>query len=460
MNRRDFLTAGLAAAGAGIALSSCASGQPSPVLPSSAPARPAGRRSVVGLACEALPTVRIAVVGLGWRGGPAVERLLQVDGAAVTAICDLVPAKIAAAQKAIRDAGRPAAFECGAGDPEAWRVLCDRDDVDLLYICTPWDLHVPMAVAAMRAGKHAGVEVPAALTIDDCWQLVDTAEETRRHCMMLENVCYDFFEMATLRMVREGVFGDIVHAECAYIHDLRHLKFDKDNGYEGMWRLDHSVRRNGNLYPTHGLGPVAQCMGINRGDRFDHLVSMSTDQFGLSLFAKENFGADSSEARRRYALGDMNTSLVRTANGRTVMIQHDTTSPRPYSRIHLMSGTRGIVMKYPKRLVALEPDAHDWLEDEKLEQLVERHRHPLEAAIGARAREVGGHGGMDFVMDWRLVHCLRRGLPLDQDVYDAAAWSSICELSERSVGNRSCPVEVPDFTRGAWKTTPPLEIVS
>jgi len=460
MNRRDFLAAGALAAGAGMALSACSAASSPAVLASAAPPRPAGRSSVVGLACDPIPTVRIAVIGLGWRGGPAVERLLHVEGAEIVALCDLVPEKIAASQKALRDAGRAEAFACGAGDPEAWHQLCDRDDIDLVYICTPWEWHVPMAVAAMRAGKHVGVEVPAALTIDECWQLVDTAEETRRHCMMLENCCYDFFEMATLRMVREGLLGEIVHAECAYIHDLRALKFDKANGYHEMWRLAHSVRRDGNLYPTHGLGPVAQCMNINRGDRFDHLVSMSTDQFGLSLYARETFGADSPEARQPYALGDMNTSLVRTAGGRTVMIQHDTTSPRPYSRIHLLSGTKGAVMKYPKRLAAFEPDAHKWVDDEKLDALVEHYRHPLEAAIGAKAKEVGGHGGMDFVMDWRLVHCLRNGLPLDQDVYDAATWSSICELSERSVRNRSCPVEVPDFTRGAWKTTQPLGIVS
>ncbi len=311
----------------------------------------------------------------------------------------------------------------------------------------------------MQQGKHAAIEVPAAMTIDECWQLVDTAEQTQRHCMMLENCCYDFFELATLNMARNGVFGDIMHAECAYIHDLRWLKFEKENGYQGMWRLQWSKSHTGNLYPTHGLGPVAQIMGINRGDRFEYLTSMSTDQEGMTLYAENTFGKDSSEARQHYELGDMSTTLIRTSRGKTIMVQHDTTSPRPYSRIHLLSGTKGIAQKWPDRRIALEPDAHSWLDTERYDKLINEYEHPLARKVGEKAREVGGHGGMDFIMDWRLIQCLREGLPLDQDVYDAAAWSSIVELSELSAGDRSNSVKVPDFTRGVWEETEPLGIV-
>jgi len=226
-----------------------------------------------------------------------------------------------------------------------------------------------------------------------------------------------------------------------------------------MWRLDWSKDHSGNLYPTHGLGPVAQTMGINRGDRFDYLSSMSTNQLGMSLYAKDKFGENSPEAMQGYELGDMNTTLIKTSNGKTIMVQHDTTSPRPYSRIHLISGTKGIAQKWPDRRIALEPEAHGWLDTEKYDKLINEYEHPLAKKVGEKAREVGGHGGMDFIMDWRLIQCLREGLPLDQNVYDAAAWSSVVELSEISVRDRSNSVKVPDFTRGVWKDTEPLGIV-
>jgi hypothetical protein len=248
---------------------------------------------------------------------------------------------------------------------------------------------------------------------------------------------------------------DIMHAECAYIHDLRWLKFNKKDGYWNMWRLQYSKWHTGNLYPTHGLGPVAQIMKINRGDRMEYLTSMSSNQVGMSLYAREKFGADSPEARQNYRLGDMNTTLVQTFDGKTIMIQHDTTSPRSYSRIHLLSGTKGIAQKWPRQQVALEPNAHQWLKKEDFDTLMAQYEHPISREIGEKAKQVGGHGGMDFIMDYRLIYCLRNGLPLDQDVYDAATWSSIVELSEISVKNHSSAVEVPDFTRGAWETGKP-----
>ncbi|MEN8225239.1 MAG: Gfo/Idh/MocA family oxidoreductase [Bacteroidota bacterium] len=418
-----------------------------------------GQKSVMGLRTEPLQTVRIGLIGLGMRGMGAVGRLLNVEGVEITALCDIIPERVQKAKKIVTDKGReePAAY----GDTDDhWMKMCERDDIDLIYACTPWRYHTPNAVYAMKQGKHAAVEVPAAMTLEECWQLVDTAEQTQRHCMMLENCCYDFFELATLNMARNGVFGEVNHAECAYIHDLRRLKFDKETGYQGMWRLNWSKDHTGNLYPTHGLGPVAQVLGINRSDKFDYLSSMSTKQLGMSLYAENKFGDDSPEAKQSYALGDMNTTLIKTSKGKTIMVQHDTTSPRPYSRIHMISGTKGMAQKWPDRRMALEPDSHHWMDDEKYDEMINKYEHPLAKKVGEKAREVGGHGGMDFIMDWRLIQCLREGLPLDQDVYDAAAWSSVVELSEISVRDRSNSVKVPDFTRGVWKDTKPLGIVS
>jgi predicted dehydrogenase len=416
-------------------------------------------KNVVGLACEPLEKVRIGFIGLGMRGPDAVDRMMKIEGVEIKAICDLIPERVKSVQEMVKKEGRPEAIEYFGSD-DAWMKMCERDDIDLIYSCTPWHLHVPNAVYAMKHGKHAAIEVPAATILKDCWELVNTAEKTRRHCMMLENCCYDFFELATLNMVREGLLGEIIHAECAYIHDLRWLKFDKEKGYQGMWRLKHSIKHTGSLYPTHGIGPVAQIMNINRGDKFDYLSSMSSNQFGMSIYAKEKFGTGSPEANQTYKLGDMNTTLVKTSNGHTIMIQHDTTSPRPYSRIHLLSGTKGIAMKWPQQRIALEPNAHSWLKDDEFKTVMEKYEHPLAKKIGEKAKEVGGHGGMDFIMDWRLIYCLRNGLPLDQDVYDAASWSALIELSEISTLNKSKSVEVPDFTRGAWKTTSPIGIVS
>jgi predicted dehydrogenase len=457
-NRRDFIriaAAGAAALGLGL---KGVRGNLAEFQGLIAPEREPGQKSVMGLACEPLEKVRIGVIGLGMRGSEAVSRLLNVDGVVIKAVCDVQPEKVAQVQKNVTDLGLPKPEGFSAG-PDDWMKLCERDDIDLVYSCTPWYLHTPNAVYAMKHGKHAAIEVPGATTLEDCWSLVNTAEETQRHCMMLENCCYDFFELATLNMARNGVFGEIMHAECAYIHDLRWLKFDEKTGYYNMWRLKYSMNHNGNLYPTHGLGPVAQIMGINRGDRMEYLTSTSTNQVGMSLYAKNKFGENSPEFKQAYELGDMNTTVVRTANGKTIMIQHDTTSPRPYSRIHMISGTEGMAQKYPVEQIALEPAAHEWLVEEEYNKLLAKYEHPLVKKIGEMAKEVGGHGGMDYIMDWRLIYCLRNGLPLDETVYDAAAWCSIVELSEISVRNKSQMVEVPDFTRGLWAQTKPLGIV-
>jgi len=412
------------------------------------PPRPEGQLDVIELRCDPIDTVHIAFIGVGSRGKGAVRRYTFLEGVKVVALCDVVPDNLDQAQEILREAGLPEA-DVYSGE-EDWKKVCEREDVDLVYVCTHWDLHTPIAVYAMEQGKHVATEVPAALTIEQCWQLVNTAERTRRHCMQLENCNYDFFELATLNMVRQGLLGEIVHAEGAYIHDLRAHNFNETDGYWNMWRLRHNENRNANLYPTHGFGPICHILNIHRGDKMEYLVSLASDQFGMTEYARDKFGDDSDFAQRTYARGDMNTTLIKTAKGKSMLIQHDVTSPRPYSRIHLLSGTKGFVQKWPVRGIALEPDAHSFLGEEAMEELLAEYEHPITKEVGELARKVGGHGGMDFTMDYRLIHCLRNGLPLDQDVYDAAEWSAIIELSEKSIENQSMPVKVPDFTRGAW----------
>ncbi len=415
------------------------------------PERPAGQTDVVGLALPPMDTVRVGFIGLGMRGPGAVERFTHLDGVKIVALCDIRPDRVEYSTKIVTDAGLPAPVGY-SGDSTVWKQLCERDDIDLVYVCTDWKNHVPMAVYAMEHGKNVAIEVPATTSLDECWQMVNTAEKTRKHCMMLENCCYDFFEMATLNMAQHGLLGEIVHAEGAYIHDLRFLNFDETpGGYYDMWRLKHNTVHNGNPYPTHGLGPVAQALNINRGDKFDYIVSMSSDQYGMTEYAKNKKGADSPEAKTDYALGDMNVTMIRTDNGKTIMIQHDVTSPRPYDRKHALSGTKGFVQKYPVEGIALEPNAHSFLKKEQHDSIMALYAHPIVKEVGEKAKQVGGHGGMDFIMDYRLIYCLRNGLPLDMNVYDAAAWSAIAPLSEISVENNSAPVKVPDFTRGAWK---------
>jgi predicted dehydrogenase len=412
------------------------------------PPRPDGQTDVIELRCDPIDTVHIAFIGVGSRGKGAVRRYTFLEGVKIVALCDVVQEELDQAQAILEGAGLPKA-DVYSG-PEDWKKVCEREDVDLVYICTHWDLHTPIAVYAMEQGKHVASEVPIAITIDECWQLVNTAEKTRLHCMQLENCNYDFFELATLNMVRQGLLGEIVHAEGAYIHDLRKPIFEEENAYWDMWRLRHNQTRNANLYPTHGFGPICHILNIHRGDKMEYLVSVASDQFGMTEFAKKKFGENSDYGTREYARGDMNTTLIKTARGKSIMIQHDVTSPRPYSRIHLLSGTKGFVQKYPVQGIALEPFAHSFMDQEEMEKLLAEYEHPITKEVGELARKVGGHGGMDFTMDYRLIHCLRNGLPLDQDVYDAAEWSAIIELSEQSIKNQGMPVKVPDFTRGAW----------
>lgn len=422
------------------------------MLTTDAPQRVDGQKDVLQLAVAPIQNVRVGFIGLGNRGVGAVHRFTYLDGATVVALCDVREEGVEKSQKILEAAGKERVPQY-TGSVEAWKELCDRDDIDLVYICTDWDNHVPMALYAMSKGKHVAVEVPATTSLEECWQLVDMAEKTQLHCMMLENCVYDFFEMATLNMAQKGVFGEIVHAEGAYIHDLRALNFDTTQGQKGgyydMWRLKHNEQHDGNPYATHGLGPVSQILNIHRGDKMNYLVSMSSNQYGMTAYAKEQFG-EGSQYDKPYAKGDMNVTMIKTQKGKTIMIQHDVTSPRPYNRLHTISGTKGFAQKYPIRQIALEPNAHSSLPKEDLEKFLAQYEHPITKEVGELARKVGGHGGMDFIMDYRLIYCLNNGLPLDMDVYDAAEWSAMGTLTEMSVKNNSMPVEFPDFTRGAW----------
>lgn len=413
------------------------------------------RFNMSGYAAPKLEKVRIGFIGLGMRGPGAVARMSHIDGVEIVALCDQFQDHVDKCQETLIEKGLPKA-KAYAGSKEVWKELCESNEIDLVYICTPWAWHTPMAVYAMENGKHAATEVPAAKTIDECWQLVETSERTKKHCMMLENCCYDFFELMTLNMVRQGYFGEIIHGEGAYIHDLRFLNFDKE-GYAEMWRLKENFR-NGNLYPTHGLGPICQIMNINRGDQMDYLTSVQSNDFQMAKEIKELAAADSffEEYMGKEFRGNMNTTTVKTHQGRTIMIQHDVTSPRPYSRIHLVSGTKAYARKWstPGKIAL----GHEWVTEEEMKQLEEKYNPEIIKFVGEMAKQVGGHGGMDFMMDWRLIDCLRNGLPLDQDVYDAALWSSIAPLSEESVANRSNSVDVPDFTCGSWKQNSPVEL--
>ncbi len=444
-SRRDFLKIG-AAAGLGAAVAGLG-------LEAAEPAGLAGE-ALSQFKAAPIPTVKVGFVGVGGMGSAHVQNYLNIDGVEVKAICDVVPAKVERAQKWVVEAGQPKPAGYWSG-PEDFRRMCETEDLDLVMTATPWEWHVPVCLAAMKSGKHAATEVPAAMSIEDCWALVEAAEKYKKHCQMMENCCYDRVELMTLNLVRKGILGDVLHAEAGYLHDLRGVKFSSEG--EGLWRRAWARKLNGNLYPTHGLGPVAQCMNVNRGDAFDFLVSMSSPARGLHEYAVTTFGADSPQAKERYVLGDVNTSLIKTKLGKTIILIHDTNLPRPYTRINLVQGTRGLAHKWPDR-VYIEGKAdkpHQW---DDFAKFAAEFEHPLWKAIASKG-EGRGHGGMDYIEDYRLIQSLRKGEPLDQDVYDAAAWSAVVGASVKSVAGKGKPVAIPDFTRGKWKTNPPLGII-
>ncbi len=462
LNRRKFLQTASALAATGM-VAACASSGSAKV---SAKA-PKGQQSVMGLVVPNMTTVRVGFIGVGQRGSGHVRHFCHLDGVEIKAICDTHREVVDKSLKTVADAGLPAPTAYSAHE-YSYRDMLERDDIDLVIISTPWRWHTPMAVDAMNSGKHVFVEVPAATTVEEAWQLVDTAERTQKNCMMGENVCYGRDELMALNMVRHDLFGELLHGEAAYIHELRWQMKEIEHS-TGSWRTGWHAKRNANLYPTHGLGPIAQYMNINRGDRFDYMNSMSSPALGRAAYAKREFPAGHQRNQLNYIAGDINTSIIKTKLGRTIMVQHDTTTPRPYTRHNLIQGTNGVFAGFPNR-IALEhggmtdPESgkpnsyHGW--DYDMEPWYKKFEHPLWARMGKEAERNGGHGGMDFLMFWRMIYCLRNGEPLDQDVYDAAAWSVVTPLSEASVNDRGNSKDFPDFTRGVWRTAKPLGVVS
>lgn len=419
------------------------------------PERPEGQEHMVGFAAPKLETVRIGVIGLGMRGPDAVDRFCHIPGAEVVALCDLHQDRVEKTNEILVRNNKPKAAEYYGGD-DAWKELVAREDLDLVYIVTNWQTHVPMALAAMEAGKHVAIEVPAAHTLEDIWALIDTSERTRKHCIMLENCVYDFFELTILNMAQQGVLGDILYAEGGYIHQLE----DFWDYYEGDWRMEFNKQYRGDIYPTHGMGPACQVLNIHRGDKMNYLVSMDSTPKSIPAWLKEHRG----ESGEGFQNGQHTLTLIQTELGRTIEIHHDVATPRPYSRQYNVAGTKGYASKYPMPLLALKgesidantvPDhenltAHSWLPKDVQERMMEQYKHPIHKELEQIAKEVGGHGGMDYIMDYRLIYCLRNGLPLDMDLYDMAEWSALAPLSAISLEHNSAPVEVPDFTRGYW----------
>jgi len=412
--------------------------------------------NMCGYSAPKLDTVRVGFIGLGSRGPANVDAMAYVEGVEIKALCDKRMVRVEYTQKILAKHGLSSAVTYG-GSEDAWIELCKNPDIDLISIAVPrGPLHAKMAVCAMENGKYVAVEAPAASTLEEAWKLVETSERTKRHCMMLENCCYDFFELLTLNMARNGLFGELIHADAGYLHHQNN--FIKPEGGD-MWRVRESQHRNCNLYPSHGIGPVCQAMNINRGDRMVLMTSMSSNDFMMGKMAAELAKQDTfyKEFDTNSYRGNMNTSIIRTQNGKTIMLQYDITSPRVYSRIHTVSGTKGIYQKYPlPGRISLGND--EWLNEQEMEELTRKYTPEIVKRIGERAKEIGGHGGMDFLMNWRLADCLRNGLPVEQDVYDAAAWSSIVPLSEWSVANNSNSIKVPDFTCGSYLTNTPLDI--
>ncbi len=419
------------------------------------PKRPAGQQDVLQLTAPPMETVRVGFIGLGMRGPDAVERFSQIEGTDIKGLCDVEAERVEECQKLLEKLGRPRAAGY-SGSTEAYKAMCDRDDIDLIYIATDWVHHAPLAVYAMEHGKHVAVEVPAAMTLDEIWLLINTSERTRKHCMMLENCVYDFFEIAVLNMAQQGLFGEVLHVEGSYLHNLD----DFWPEYWNNWRLDYNMKHRGDIYPTHGIGPDCQVLNIHRGDRMEYLVAMDTKPCNGPKVVKRLMNQECPDFQN----GDQTSTLIRTVNGKTMLIQHDVLTPRPYSRMYQVVGSDGYASKYPVRQLLFRagmldktesPDyqnlnAHAALSDSLCKAMLQKYLPPFVQELEEKAREVGGHGGMDFIMDYRLVYCLQNGLPLDMDVYDMAEWCCLGPLTRISLENGSAPVAVPDFTRGAW----------
>ena len=428
------------------------------------PVRPEGQQHVIGLTAPKMKTVRVAFVGLGMRGPGAVARFTYIPGVEIVALCDYEAKRAEKCQKYLREAGlAPAAIYSGA---KGYEELCKRDDIDLVYVATDWDHHFPVAKCALENGKHTAIEVPSAMNLQQCWELINLSEQNRKHCMILENCCYDWFELDALNMAQKGVFGEVLYAKGAYIHNLdpfwdSYWSNPANDPEKLGWRMKYNMENRGDVYATHGLGPVAQVMDIHRGDRFKTLVAMDTK----SVHGKEYVEKKTGKPCPEYRNGDHTTTLMRTENGKVVEIQHNVMNPQPYNRLFQLTGTRGFANKYPIEGFVLESghmaetdgapdledlDSHSFMSEENMKKLRKTYRHPIIKKYGEMAEKVGGHGGMDFFMDVRMVYCLQNGLPLDMDVYDLAEWCCLAELGSLSMDNNNCSVSFPDFTRGHW----------
>ena len=428
------------------------------------PARPAGQQDVIQLRCAPIPTVRVAFIGLGMRGPGAVSRMTNIPGVEIVALCDVLEKNTKRVNEMLVKKGLPKAQEF-YGDTAVWRKVTALPNVDLIYVATDWKHHAIIGVQAMKEGKHVAIEVPAAMTMTEIWDLINTSEKTRKHCMQLENCVYDFFELTTLNMAQEGLFGDILHVEGSYIHNLEEFW----GSYWNNWRMDYNRAHRGDIYATHGMGPACQLLNIHRGDKMNYLVSMDTKAVSIPEYLKKTTGEDVKDFKN----GDHTMTMIRTEKGKTIQIQHDVANPRPYSRMYQLTGTKGFANKYPFEGYALakgqvgsdvtpnheDLSGHDFVSEDVKKALMEKYKHPIHKLLEEKAKQVGGHGGMDFIMDYRLIYCLQNGLPLDMDVYDLAEWCCLAPLSAISLENNSAPVAIPDFTRGGWNKLKKLEFV-
>ena len=422
-----------------------------------------------------IDNIKAAFIGVGARGTGHAKQIATINGTEVVAICDLYKDLAERSKNNCTEIGkgqRHKNIKLYSGSENDWITMLDEVKPDIVFISTNWDTHAPMAIESMKKNAHAFVEVPIATTIEDMWRIIDTSEKTKKHCMMMENVNYGRDELMFLNMCRKGLIGDFLHAEASYIHSLR-FQMDEQKRGTGSWRTYHYANGKGNLYPTHGLGPVAQYMNLSRkDDNFSKLVSYSSPALGRKLYANKKYPKDHKWNKLNFKNGDINTSLIKTELGRTIMVQWDETSPRPYSRHNLIQGTQGTLAGFPTR-VAFDNesniknnisdesvDYHSWTKGKDLEKLYEKYDHPLYIRLGNLAKKMGGHGGMDFIMRYRIIECLREGLPLDQNVYEGCFWSAVGPLSGKSVKEDGLPQKFPDFTRGNWKSTKPLDIIS
>lgn len=427
-------------------------------LKTEVPTRPSEQKDVLGLTVPKIETVRVGFIGLGMRGPSAVSRFTHIPGVEIVALCDLHPDRVEKTQAILEKAGFPAAAGY-SGKEESWKELCNRDDIDLVYIATDWKRHADMMIYAMEQGKHVACEVPAAMTMEEIWAVIETAERTQKHCMQLENCVYDFFELTTLNMAQQGVFGEVLYAEGAYIHQLE----DFWDAYESDWRLEYNKNHRGDVYATHGMGPACQLLDIHRGDKMNYLVAVDSKPVSIPNYLREVRGEEVVDFKN----GQNTTTLIKTEKGKTIQIQHDVASPRPYSRMYQLTGTKGFANKYPIQGYALQGSqvdsdvapnhenlsAHSYVPEDVKQALMTKYKHRIHQELEEKAKEVGGHGGMDFIMDYRLIYCLQNGLPLDMDVYDLAEWCCLAPLTALSLENHSAPVIIPDFTRGSWDKT-------